>query len=239
LVLPSLNKIRLITNEEPYMPMRLFGRLQKLQIDMELVQFQVEDKWPLLEELVLRGSIVAGPLFEAFLNRHEHSKCLHISVVSSLRPLGPLPGWMHELLRHTLNTVLSIEVVDSIMNHATEHASGHERPLCQHIYARLGKITNEKTGKDVRQSMTETFEQFVELESERLEMKRLFIQSNIAKQLKASCSTEVFWKDGLAIKGAALMNESKDGLWINDEMKDNLSIPRASRGVSLEGWITM
>jgi hypothetical protein len=192
LVLPSLNKIRLITNEEPYMPMRLFGRLQKLQIDMELVQFQVEDKWPLLEELVLRGSIVAGPLFEAFLNRHEYSKCLHISVVSSLRPLGPSPGWMHELLRHNLNTVLSIEVVDSIMNHATEHASGYERPLCQRIYARLGKITNEKTGKDVRQSMTETFEQFVELESERLEMKRLFIQSNIAKQLKASCSTEVF-----------------------------------------------
>jgi len=39
-VLPNLEKIRLISTEAPYWPMGLFGKLRKLQIDMENVQLQ-------------------------------------------------------------------------------------------------------------------------------------------------------------------------------------------------------
>jgi len=207
---------------------------------MESVQFQDEDNWPLLEHLFLRGSVAIGRSLGAFLNRHKQLKSLQIAAVSSLRPLGNSPGTMHQLLGHILSTELNIGLAESMMDYVTENASGHERSLFQHLYAQLDKRTDEKKTNDLRSTIVEFFDDLMtpELERHCIEIKDMRIQPEIANQLVVRCSIEVFWKDELAIKGMT-WRDSDDGLWINENVMEILSISRRSKFVSLKGGTTM
>ncbi|KAF1347201.1 hypothetical protein EJ07DRAFT_143665, partial [Lizonia empirigonia] len=191
-ILPALREIRLISNEKPYLPTLLFGKLRKLHIDMECVQFETHHNWPLLEILLLRGIIDFAPL-EAFLNRHTKLKQVQIATVSFLRPIVDSPGLLPQLLRGILGTVLSTDLVESIMNHATEHADGHERSFLQHFYAQLDKMTDEETAKDLRHRIVGAFDTMLDYEFELscAEAEGMRVQQHVADHLEVSCSIEV------------------------------------------------
>ena len=121
------------------------------------------------------------------------------------------------------------------MDYVTKHATDHERSIFQHLYAQLGEITDEETVENVRRAVVSTFNKCMELDLRRhcTDIRRIIIQPNFANQLNLSCSTEFFWKDKLAIIGTKLIDQSKDGLWINDEVKE---VPNISLFLSTIGY---
>jgi hypothetical protein len=225
-ILPKLEKIRFVSTEAPYVTMQCFKKLRRLQIDMETVQWDLECNWPLLEELDLRGSIAIDPCLGAFLGRHKHLKHLHIFAVITLRQLGPSEDELHRAMTLVLSHALSTELTGSIMEYATKNAIGHERSLFQHFYVKLDEMVDNETAIYVRQIMAQFFVATMEqeLERHRSAIEKLDIPLDVANQLDVSYSGDVFWKDEFAIKGLPLIDDSGDGLWINDEVKGALSI---------------
>lgn len=219
-----LKEVQLITAAAWLHPLILFGNLQSLEVDLEIVRLEDDAMWPHLEDLRLRGNLDISKL-ESFVARHKQLRHLHLAVVSCLRPLGPEPGQIDEMLRLALRTGLNSDLVSSIMEHVTEHASGHERSLFQHLYTRLDELTKEKA-EELRKSIINAYETMMEFELDMYceELGKMKVPSASASQLELSMSGEVFWEDQLAIKGMTSTVRSKDGQWINEEIDEMSSV---------------
>lgn len=221
-VLPALEEIRLISNEELYLPIALFAKLRKLHIDMEYIRLPDDLVWPSLVDVHLRGTIDIGCL-EGFLKNHNHIRQLHLEIVATLRPLGASPGIVHVLSRAVLNSGLDTELVDSILQNAELNAEGHERSLLRHIHAQLEQMLDAGPAKKMHQALVAGFETALEYELRRYsgDIGNMRIPTT---QLEVSSSIAWFWEDELAIKGMKLPENytSKSGLWINEEVKESL-----------------
>lgn len=232
-ILPALEKIRLITKEEPYMSTQLFSELQKLHIDMESIQLPSSSVYPSLVGLYLRGAIDIDYL-EGFLKNHHHIKQVHIAIVATLRPLGYSTGLVN-LLRDILSRGLDAELSGSVMRYAESNAHGHERLLLRDIHAQLDKL-EDRAAKELRKTIVAAFEMLLEYELNKYceVIGKMQISTANPSQLEISSSIAYFWEDELAIKGAALPEDypSKKGLWIHNEIKESLGMSLANQRIN-------
>lgn len=222
-VLRALEEIRLISNEEPYLPIALFSELGKLYTDMEYIRLPDDLVWPSLVDVHLRGTIDIDYL-EGFLKKHNHIRRLHLTVVATLRPLGP-SSTVHVLSRAILNSGLDTELVDSILRNAEQNADDHERSLLRHIHTQLDQMV-VGSAKKMHRAVVTGFETALEYELRRysIDIENMRIQLPTLAQLEISSSIAWFWEDELAIQGMKLPENyaSQTGLWINDEVKESL-----------------
>jgi hypothetical protein len=223
-VLPALEEICLISNEEPYLPIALFAKLRKLDIDMEYIRLPDDLVWPSLVDVHLRGTIDIGSL-EGFWKNHNHIRQLHLAILATLRPLDASPGIVHVLSRAVLNSGLDTELVDSILQNAELNAEGHERSLLRHIHAQLDQMLDGSANK-MHRALVAGFETYLEYELRRysVDIGNMRIPLQTTTQFEVSSSIARFWEDELAIKGVKLPENyaSKSGLWIIDEVKESL-----------------
>jgi hypothetical protein len=222
-ILPALEKIRLITNDEPYLSTQVFSKLQNLHIDMESIRLPSGIIYPALVGLHLRGAIDFDCL-EGFLKNHQHIRQLHIAIVATLRPISHSRDLL-DMLSNILSYGLDAELAGSIMRQAEMNAGGHERFLLREIHAQLENLES-KVAKELRQNIIAAFETLLkyELNKHHVIIGKTQISTANPSELEVSCSIAWFWEDDLAIKGATLPKDyaSKRGLWINNELRESL-----------------
>lgn len=221
-ILPALEEIQFISNEEPYLPIALFSELGKLYIDLEYIRLPDNFVWPSLVDVHIRGAIDFDCL-QAFLRNHDHIRQLHLAIVVTLRPLDT-SSTIQRLLRMILNDELDA-VAESIVRNAEQNADGHERSLLRHIHAQLDQMVDGSARKMYHAVVT-GFEAYLQYEFQRhcIDLGNMRMPLQTLNQLDVSCSIAWFWEDELAIKDMKLPENyaSRSGLWINDEVKESL-----------------
>lgn len=112
--------------------------------------------WESLAKLHLRGTVNLHKYVDnlvAFFEGHRQLKSLHLAIVSSLRPLGPPPNVLSEIIGQILGFKLCTELVEQIMTRAHMDADGHERSLLRNVHAELEKSTDDEMAKAMRQDV--------------------------------------------------------------------------------------
>lgn len=225
-IFPSLQRIQIISTEEPYELMNFFDKLERLNIDAQAIRVPGSLVWPYLKILHLRGTVDVGHL-ERFLHNHQQIERWHLEIVSLLRPIGDSPSQISNPLRIVLNQsgTLDTEAVESVLQYATEHADGHERSWLRHLHHQLNTLVDEEKAVEVRENIIEVFRVLLSNELD-LYLEDIGNMQWQPAKLQVSFSIQYFWKDAIAIRGIPLRDNgaSASGLWRNDEIKDEHSL---------------
>lgn len=225
-VLPALQKIRLIANEPPYVPLHLFNGLRCLYVQTLKLQLPDSPTWESLADVVLRGTVDLDKFFDSLGGLLQSHRCigkLHLAVVSPLRNLDASPSIIPATIKRILGTELHPELVEQIMTRAQMSAEGHEQLFVRNIHAELDKLTDTKTAEILRGDIYNLFKLRLkyELEKYALILESMGVPPENRSKLELSCSIEFFWQDELVIRGGTLPEDytSRFGLWRDIEFR--------------------
>lgn len=160
-------EIRIVTPGIPYFATALFRNLRKIHIDTDSVQLPSHFRFTFLEELYISCNILGLDMLMDLLRHHGKLQQLYLIVRLTL---GPLTKNLLNVTKKALQTQISSELVDSIIENAQEDAKkdahSGSRVLLASVHRQMIERCDEKQVKELSQRFVALFRLLKEREHE-------------------------------------------------------------------------